>query len=83
MYGILEIQYPDRYRPKFPVDPNELAMNIKQTRKLLGTGAELQSSSAATANNRNASNPPPAKERAPKSLIIKDVKAPPVPRVRD
>ena len=83
MYRILEIQYPDRYRPKLPVDQNELAMNIKQTRKLLGAGAELQSASAATASNRLASNPPPARERAPKPLIIKEVRAPPVPRVND
>ena len=69
MYELLEIEHPERYRPKLPVaGVNELNSNILQTKKLLvddnlkssqaGGGSKVSQSAVSNVIARLTSNPP-------------------------
>lgn len=81
MYTLLEIQYPDKYRPKLPyIDQKELNANILQTKKILNPNAEMSSNYGAISSKisqisggqHSASNPAITKDRAPRSVVIRN-----------
>ena len=89
MYTLLEIEFPDKYRPKLPSQgENEVKSNILQAKRLVNSqqdqGSAVGGSSRAT-NIENViarltSNPPPAQRGPRPAPLVREVKKPVKPR---
>ena len=89
MYSLLEIEFPDKYRPKLPTTgKNELNSNILMAKKLGSVdggsvvGGSSRYSNAQSVVARLTSNPPPVVRSQKPAPFIKEIKPPAAPRGR-